>query len=199
MLETLIQIIPVLLGAALLLLLIYLFQVITQQGSSKPRHSTKRFKIDQSTWLIVSALIALVLIQVSASNSKNTLTARREDFIPIPPPQVIGTTGSTIVQLSIKNASPQDMKIFFKGTEERSVEIPRCETCQIYATPPKSCPKVGVTQTYTLRPGEYQVDVEFSGNTRPYRGRWPLAPGTQYSECFSITYGTPNKDDRQVW
>ncbi|KAM3099547.1 hypothetical protein ACKFKG_03150 [Phormidesmis sp. 146-35] len=199
MLETLIQIIPVLLGVALLLLPLYLFQVIMKQGTSKHTRHPARIKIDQSTWLIVAALIAMLLIQVSASNSKNALTAKREDFIPIPPPQVIGTTGSTIVQLSIKNASPQDMKIFFKGTEKKSVEIPRCETCQIYSTPPKSCPKVGVTQTYTLQPGEYEVDVEFSGNTRPYRGRWPLATGTQYSECFSITYGTPNKDDRQIW
>ncbi|MGV0028224.1 hypothetical protein [Phormidesmis priestleyi] len=169
-----------------------------QRTNKKHTRHAKRIKID-SAWLMGVALVALVVIQVSASNGKSFTAPRQEDFVPIPPPQAIGTTGSTIVQLSVKNSSPQDMKIFFKGAEKQIAEIPRCETCQIYTTPPKSCPKDGITQTYTLQPGEYEVDVEFSGNTRPYRGRWPLAAGTRYSECFSITYGTPNKDDRRVW
>ena len=142
-------------------------------------------------------ILLLSLANAVSPDSRTASAPNSEDYIPMPPPQAIGTTGSDLVQLSIKNSSPEEMRVFFKGVEKQSATIPRCPECQIYTVSPPTCPSNGATQTYTLKPGEYEVDAIFTGNARPYRGRWTLQKGAIYRDCFSLTYGTPRHDDRR--
>lgn len=153
---------------------------------------------------LVSSLVGLVLFSaLSATFShpdRSTWAPANEDYIPLPPLQSMGATNSDLVQLSIVNSSPEEMKVFFKGVEKQSAIIPRCPECQIYAVSPPNCPTNGVTQSYSLKPGDYEVDIQFSGaNTRPYRGHWALMGRNLYSRCFTLTYGVPRHDPDRQW
>jgi hypothetical protein len=153
---------------------------------------------------LVSSIIGLVLFSALRTGfshaDSSTLAPDKEDYIPLPPPQSRGATNSELVQLSITNSSPEEMKVFFKGVEKQSAIIPHCPECQVYAVSPPTCPTNGVTQTYSLKPGDYEVDIQFSGaNTRPYRGHWSLMGRNLYSRCFTLTYGVPRHDPDRQW
>ncbi|PSB14403.1 hypothetical protein C7B65_26510 [Phormidesmis priestleyi ULC007] len=168
---------------------------------SKFRPRNFGIRSDQPWMMGIVGMVLLSALSTAFSPANRTTFApNTEDYIPMPPPQSMGATGSDLVQLSITNSTPEEMRVFFKGVEKQSAIIPRCPECQVYAVSPLNCPTNGVNQTYTLSSGEYEIDILFTGaNTRPYRGRWTLEKGTIYKDCFTLTYGTPRHDDRRQW
>ncbi len=204
---------------ALIFLLFFLINQAYDKAARKPRARQRPLRWQDSPadyfsprkprrsnispmWM--SGIVGFALLSALSTSFSHTnrsaLPPASEDYIPLPPPQSMGATNSDLVQLSITNSSPEEMKVFFKGVEQQSAIIPRCPECQVYAESPPNCPKNGVTQTYSLKPGDYDVDIVFSGaNTRPYRGRWTLMGRNLYSRCFTLTYGVPRHDPDRRW
>jgi tetratricopeptide (TPR) repeat protein len=106
----------------------------------------------------------------------------------IEPPPLSGytTDGSTMV--TIRNDSPQTMRIVLSGTDPQFKEIPPCETCQTFRTPPATCPERGPEATFNLSPGQYSVLVRSVSDrsVTPYTGDWAFDRGSTYYSCFYI-------------
>ena len=119
----------------------------------------------------------------------------------LPAPQRSGTTGKGSSVITIRNDSPEPMRIVFSGPEGRIEELEACSTCQKYVGQgPKSCPNQGPTGDYTLKPGEYDVVVKSRGDklVRPFKGTWSMNQGWTYTNCFYIvTNPTPEEREQQ--
>ena len=174
------------------------------QDSPVPRSSQPRQHDSDLRHGWVGSVIGFFLLSALSTSfshaNRPALPPASEDYIAMPPPQSVGVTTSNLVQISVTNSSPQQMKVFFKGIEQQSAIIPECPECQIYTVPPNNCPANGVTQTYTLKPGDYEVNVTFSGpTTRPYKGHWTLLARNLYKDCFTLTHGVTQQGDRRDW
>ena len=108
----------------------------------------------------------------------------------ISPPSATGSTadGSTVV--SIRNDSPEKMRIVFSGPTPRVEELPACTNCKKFTpeTKPDQCPEKGSEGSYTLNPGQYSVLVKSIGQNTvtPFTGSWSVESGTTYAHCFYI-------------
>ncbi|MDX2098967.1 MAG: hypothetical protein SFW36_14415 [Leptolyngbyaceae cyanobacterium bins.59] len=95
--------------------------------------------------------------------------------------------GSTLV--SIRNDSPEKMRIVFSGPEPRFEELPACTDCTKFQNMvPNACPEKGPVGEYKLAPGKYDVVVTSISDrgVRPFTGTWNLVDGSAYGSCFYI-------------
>ncbi len=106
----------------------------------------------------------------------------------IPPPQPLGSSGNSSSVVKIRNDSPNVLRIVFSGPEPQFAELPPCRDCQVYSTPPRSCPEQGAEGTYTLKPGQYSVLVRAADDSSvtPFTGNWSMQQGKAYSSCFYL-------------
>lgn len=115
--------------------------------------------------------------------------AKQEGAGNLPAPQRTGSTGGGPPVVTIRNDSPEPMRIVFSGPEGRIEELEACPTCQKYVGQgPKSCPNQGPVGNYTLKAGEYDVVVKSRGDklVRPFKGTWSMNTGWTYTNCFYI-------------
>jgi len=115
--------------------------------------------------------------------------AKEEGAGNLPAPERSSSTGGGPPVVTIRNNSPEPMRIVFSGPEGRIEELEACSTCQKYVGQvPKSCPNQGPVGNYTLKPGEYDVVVKSRGDklVRPFKGTWSMNRGWTYSNCFYI-------------
>ena len=64
-----------------------------------------------------------------------------------------------------------------------------CPACEdFFGVGPAECPDKGPVQSYSLKPGVYEVVVEASSDSGviPFTGTWELISGDEYSSCFYI-------------
>ncbi len=115
--------------------------------------------------------------------------AKAEGAGTLPAPQRTSSNGGGLPSVTIRNESPEPMRIVFSGPDARIEELPKCDTCQKYVGQgPESCPNQGPVGRYTLKPGEYDVVVKSTGDklVRPFKGNWTMNSGWKYSNCFYI-------------
>lgn len=108
----------------------------------------------------------------------------------ISPPGATGSTADGTTVVSIRNDSPEKMRIVFSGPTPRVEELPACKNCETFtpASKPDRCPEKGSEGSYTLLPGQYSVLVKSIGNgtVTPFTGNWNVAEGTAYGHCFYV-------------
>lgn len=107
----------------------------------------------------------------------------------IPAPSRSGTTNRGKTVVIIRNDSPESMRISFSGPESRIEELDACKSCTTFSLfKPDACPDQGPYDTYTLKPGTYNVVVESTSGqyVTPFIGTWELENGSEYSHCFYI-------------
>lgn len=143
-----------------------------------------------------------LLPQVKMAWAKTLVAqARTEGAGNLPAPQRSGNTGGSSSVVTIRNDSPEPMRIVFSGPEGRIEELEACSTCQKYVGQgPKACPNQGPVADYTLKPGEYDVVVKSRGDklVRPFKGTWSMNQGWTYTNCFYIvTNPTPEERKQQ--
>jgi hypothetical protein len=128
--------------------------------------------------------------QVKAAWAKSLVAqAKEEGAGDLPAPQRSSSTAGGSPTVTIRNDSPEPMRIVFSGPEGRIEELEGCTTCQEYAgTGPESCPNQGPVGEYALQPGEYDVVVKSTGSKRvnPFKGTWTMNAGSTYTNCFYI-------------
>ncbi|MEO0869775.1 MAG: tetratricopeptide repeat protein [Cyanobacteria bacterium J06642_11] len=130
------------------------------------------------------------LTAVEASLAKTLVAqANAENPGEIPPPPLSGYTrdGSTVV--TIRNDSPEAMRIVFSGAEPKFQELAPCEDCEVFSgNPPESCPERGPEAQFVIEPGQYDVLVRSIGarSVTPFTGTWGLGQGSEYYSCFYI-------------
>jgi hypothetical protein len=109
----------------------------------------------------------------------------------LPTPQQVGdgTGNAGEVTVIIQNDSPEELNIIFSGPETRVETIEACTECAKFSeSEPESCPELGATATYLMKPGSYTVVVKAGGGSdvTPFRGTWDMEGGQEYSSCFYI-------------
>lgn len=107
----------------------------------------------------------------------------------LPAPERSGSNSGGPPVVTIRNDSPEPMRIVFSGPEGRIEELEKCSSCEKYVgKPPEACPNKGPIGRYTLKPGEYDVVVKATGNQRvhPFKGKWSMDSGGTYTNCFYI-------------
>jgi hypothetical protein len=127
---------------------------------------------------VETALAAMLIAQARAEGSGE-----------IAQPGWSGYTGSSLTEVTIRNDSPERMRIVFSGPEPRFEEIAPCENCQTYiGEGPETCPNQGPVATFTLQPGDYEVLVRSVSDptVNPFTGNWALAQGEAYNNCFYL-------------
>lgn len=115
--------------------------------------------------------------------------AKAEGSGEISQPGWSGYTGSEATEVTIRNDSPEQMRIVFSGPETRFEEIAPCEDCEKYVGQgPESCPNKGPVMTFTLQAGDYDVLVRSISDARvtPFTGEWSLGQGEGYNSCFYL-------------
>lgn len=119
---------------ASIFLLFFLINRAYDQAARKPRARQRplRWQDSPSTYfsrpkprrssvspMWMSSIVGFALLSALSTSFSHTnraaLPPASEDYIPMPPPQSVGVTNSDLVQLSIKNSSPQEMKVFLRA------------------------------------------------------------------------------------
>ena len=104
-------------------------------------------------------------------------------------PGFSGYTSDGTTAVEIRNDSPEKMRVVFSGPEPRFEEIEPCTECETYTGEgPADCPNLGPVQTFTLKPGDYEVLVRSISDpsVTPFTGAWSLANGREYNSCFFL-------------
>ena len=120
-----------------------------------------------------------------------TMVAQANTFNPgtIPPPPVSGYTGDGTTVVTIRNDSPEAMRIVLSGEVPQFQELPPCTDCTSFVgDAPSSCPEKGPEATFVLDPGQYDVLVRSTSGSyvTPFTGKWNLNPGHEYYNCFYL-------------
>jgi len=95
--------------------------------------------------------------------------------------------GETLV--SFGNQSPYEMVVQIDGPVSRTITLPQCDGCPVYpvSAPPSSCRDDIPWHDEFLPPGNYRVQITWSGsNTPPLAGPQTYVPDAGYGTCFFI-------------
>ncbi len=95
--------------------------------------------------------------------------------------------GETLV--SFGNQAPFELTIQMDGPVSRTITVPACGDCEVYsvAAPPSSCRSDIPWHDEFLPPGNYRVQVFWSGSdTTPLAGPQTYVPDAEYGTCFFI-------------
>jgi hypothetical protein len=105
-------------------------------------------------------------------------------------PAPFGSASAGTVIVEIQNSSPDRAEFLFSGPQSKSVVVGRCGGCPTYqrGNEPAFCPGTGPTVRIELEPGTYEVVLNNpdDSTTRPSYGKWTLASGTLYSNCYYL-------------
>ncbi|MBD0336712.1 MAG: hypothetical protein ICV62_14585 [Cyanobacteria bacterium Co-bin13] len=108
------------------------------------------------------------------------------------PPTPVHQTLDSTASVTIFNGSPEPLEMVLTNSSNEQVllQFPPCPDCPTYAPgqAPQSCDAEVAAETYTLDPGEYEVQAVFKGQTWGFRSRWPLSAGWEYQQCVFSTY-----------
>jgi hypothetical protein len=126
--------------------------------------------------------------------------AKEEGAGNLPAPERSGSNGGGPPVVTIRNDSPEPMRIVFSGSEGRIEELEKCSSCEKYlGKGPESCPNQGPVGRYALKPGDYDVVVKAIDNQRvsPFKGTWSMDSGWTYTNCFYIITNPTEQNPRE--
>lgn len=153
-------------------------------------------KSQEQIWglvLGVAIVLASLLSQNFGGGSYQTTAPFDRDAqqqLELPPLQHMGAIASVDGEITIRNSTPEPMKILFRQDKQiiQRGAIPKCPNCPVYLVHPDQCPQNGYSHGYTLPPGTYAIDISWRGNAQPYRGQWRVEGGQAYSGCFTLAH-----------
>ncbi|MFI7277953.1 hypothetical protein [Streptomyces sp. NPDC049879] len=103
----------------------------------------------------------------------------------LPPPSASGGAPGGTSEVTIWNASGEDLSILWTGPETGSIDLPAgsddTSACYSDALP---------STTLSLPPGDYTVVARTPSDPsiNPFAGDWPMTSGTGYQNCFYISF-----------
>jgi len=114
-----------------------------------------------------------------------------ENLANFPPPDPYEVIGGNVAKVTIKNSSPESLRLILRGDGEEPLRlnVPSCPDCPVYvADTLEECPDTGTEETFVIEPGNYETKANFVGMTDGFRSEWSLQPGWHYSQCLTISH-----------
>jgi hypothetical protein len=130
--------------------------------------------------LVASARRKAIAAEVAAIRGKGTGE--------LPAPVRSGSSGSSSVEIRVRNSSPYGLEYLISGPDARRITVPACAGCREYprGQEPTSCPP-GPVKTIRVRAGSYtEVVRSLHGNVTDWSGEQTFSAGGQYAHCFYI-------------